>query len=48
MIGGQKTAAAALLLAIFAAGALGGAVGVQVVDRRPWRSRGEFHGQFDP
>jgi len=38
MIGGQKTAAAALLVSVFVAGALGGAVSMKLLDRRPWRA----------
>lgn len=33
MIGGQRTAAAALLISVFMAGALGGAVGTKLLDR---------------
>jgi hypothetical protein len=46
MIGGQKTAAAALLVAVFVAGALGGAAGVKMADRRPWRPRGDPGREF--
>lgn len=48
MMGGQKTAAAALLVSVFVAGALGGAVGVRLVDRRPWRPAGERGIPLDP
>lgn len=41
MIGGQRTAAAALLVSVFVAGLLGGAAGVRLMDRRPWRDRVE-------
>ena len=37
MIGGQKAAAAALLISVFIAGALGGVVGTKLMDRRSWR-----------
>ena len=37
MIGGQKAAAAALLISVFIAGALGGMVGTKLMDRRSWR-----------
>jgi Spy/CpxP family protein refolding chaperone len=40
-MGGQKIAAAALLVSVFVSGALGGAVGVRLMDRRPWRPAGE-------
>jgi hypothetical protein len=43
MIGGQRTAAAALLVAVFIAGVLGGAAGAKLLDRRPWRPERE-HG----
>jgi hypothetical protein len=47
MIVGQKAGAAALLVSVFIAGALGGAVGVKLVDRRPWRPSGEYRAPMD-
>lgn len=47
MIGGQNTGAAVLLASVFVAGALGGAVGVKLVDRRPWRPPGEHGSPMD-
>lgn len=46
-MGGQKTAAAALLVSVFVAGALGGAVGVKLLDLRPWRSGPDRAAPFD-
>ncbi|MGW8268604.1 MAG: hypothetical protein ACWGSQ_19725 [Longimicrobiales bacterium] len=43
MTGGRNTGAAVLLVSVFVAGALGGAVGVKLVDRRDWRPPDE-HG----
>ncbi len=40
MIGGQKTAAAALLISVFLAGALGGVVGTKLLEERSFRERG--------
>jgi len=36
MMGGQKTAAGALLISVFLAGVLGGAAGTKLLDRDPW------------
>lgn len=47
MIGGQKTAAGALLISVFVAGVLGGAAGVKLLDRRPWRPGVEGGIPFD-
>jgi Spy/CpxP family protein refolding chaperone len=48
MIGGQRTAAAALLISVFIAGVLGGAMGTRLLDRRggvDWRGgRPPFEG----
>ena len=47
MIGGQKTAAAALLIAVFLAGILGGAAGTKMMDRRVGRHGGDQPDRFD-
>ncbi len=39
MMGGQKTAAGALLISVFLAGVLGGAAGTKLLDRDPWEER---------
>mgnify|MGYP006279472847 CR=1 FL=1 len=41
MMGGQKTAAGALLISVFLAGVLGGAAGTKLLDRSPWEERME-------
>jgi len=47
MIFGQRTAAAALLISVFLAGALGGAVVTKLLDRRAWQERAEEMGLFE-
>lgn len=46
-MGGQKTAAALLLVTVFLAGVMGGMVGVEMMDKRSWRDQGERSRRYD-